>query len=204
MTNLRKLLESKPDAHSPLDGHTLVAKKVRACYIMGWRVPSGRECNAQGDVPSSKYVLAHWPTPIIIDDFAFSQYIYGGRTVAAQPDTGNPVRDIFATCMPPAEKCPAAAEIIPTGRFKDNVKEGHNCFDQSCVLAAVRGPGSFYALQRGRMEMPGDKGDNVWKPDANGPHTIMTYIPDWPRERIAAEIDRLMALQPAKFDTISP
>ena len=93
--------------------------------------------------------------------------------------------------MPPAEKCPAAAEINPTGRFKDNVKEGHNCFDQSCVLAAVRGPGSFFDVERGRMEMVGDKGDNVWTPDPAGPHARM--VDKWPRPRVAALIDDLMA-----------
>ena len=93
--------------------------------------------------------------------------------------------------MPPAEKCPAAAEIIPTGRFKDNVKEGHNCFDQSCVLAAVRGPGSFFDVERGRMEMVGDKGDNVWTPDPAGPHARM--VDKWPRPRVVALIDDLMA-----------
>ena len=67
------------------------------------------------------------------------------------PDDGNPIRDIFVWCVPPVEKCPAAAEIIPTGKVKDNVKEGHNCFDQSCVLAAVRGVGSFFDVEKGRM-----------------------------------------------------
>ena len=190
LTNLRRLLQSKPDRHSPLDGRALVARKVKAWYAMGWKIPKGRECNIMNDPASARYVLENWPTPIVIDDFNYSQYIYAGRKVAALPDDGNPVRDIFVWCMPPVEKCPAAAEIIPTGRFKDNVKEGHNCFDQSCVLAAVRGPGSFFDVERGRMEMVGDKGDNVWTSDPNGPHARM--VEKWPRARVAALIDELM------------
>ena len=195
LTNLKRLLQTPPDAHSPLDGHALVKRKVKAWYAMGWKIPQGRECNIQNDPASARYVLENWPTPIVIDDFNYSQYIYAGRKVAALPDNGNPIRDIFAWCVPPAEKCPAAAEIIPTGKFKDNVKEGHNCFDQSCVLAAVRGVGSFFDVEKGRMAMVGDKGDNVWTPDPNGPHVRM--VDKWPRERIAALIDDLMAAPPA-------
>ena len=116
--------------------------------------------------------------------------------MAALPDNGNPIRDIFAWCVPPVEKCPAAAEIIPTGKFKDNVKEGHNCFDQSCVLAAVRGVGSFFDVEKGCMTMVGDKGDNLWTPDPNGPHARM--VDKWSHERIAALIDDLMAAPPAR------
>ena len=195
LTNLRRLLQSKPDRHSPLDGRTLVARKVKAWYAMGWKIPKGRECNIMNDPESARYALENWPTPIVIDDFNYSQYIYAGRKVAALPDNGNPVRDIFAWCMPPVEKCPAAAEIIPTGKFKDNVKEGHNCFDQSCVLAAVRGPGSFFDIERGRMEMVGDKGDNIWTPDPNGSHARM--VDKWPRTRVATLIDDLMVKQRA-------
>ena len=195
LTNLKRLLQTPPDTHSPLDGRALVKRKVKAWYAMGWKIPQGRECNIQNDPASARYVLENWPTPIVIDDFNYSQYIYAGRKVAALPDNGNPIRDIFAWCVPPVEKCPAAAEIIPTGKFKDNVKEGHNCFDQSCVLAAVRGVGSFFDVEKGRMTMVGDKGDNLWMPDPNGPHARM--VDKWPRERIAALIDDLMAAPPA-------
>lgn len=198
LTNLRKLLESKADRHSPLDGMSLVKAKVRALYVMGGKIPRGSECNLMGDAASSKVVFAKWPTPLIVDDFWFSVYIYGGRKVAELPDDGNPVRDIFARCLPPREKCPPASAIIPTGTFKDNVKEGHNCFDQSCVLAAVRGPGSFFRLVPGRMEMVGEKGENVWTPDPKGPHAAMAYLDDWPRERMAAVIDDLMTAPPGK------
>ena len=44
--------------------------------------------------------------------------------------------------------------------------------------------------------MVGDKGDNLWTPDPNGPHARMTF--KWPRERVAALIDDLMAAPPAK------
>lgn len=196
LTNLRKLLQSKGDRFSPLDGTALVKAKVKEWYVMGWALPKGREFNIYSDAASAKYVLEHWPTRMVIDDFWFSVYIFAGRKVAALPDSRNPVRDIFARCIPPPEKCPTAAEVVASGRFKDNVKEGHNCFDQSCVFGAVRGEGSFFTLRRGRLAMPGDTGENVWTDDPNGPHYAMAPLEGWPRERIAAVLDDLMAAPP--------
>ena len=197
LTNLRKLLQSKPDAISPLDGRALVKAKVRVCYVMGGKVPQGREFNLFNDPQSAKFVFANWPVPLVVNDFWFGTYIYAGRKVAGLPEARNPVRDIYAMCLPAADGCPSASEIIPTRRFKDNVKEGHNCFDQSCVLAAVRGPGSFFRIVRGKMEMVGEHGDNVWTEEPNGPHAVMAFVDAWPRERIAAVIDDLMARPPA-------
>ena len=197
LTNLRKLLASGPDARSPLAGPELVKAKVKALYAMGGKVPKGREFNLYNDPLSADFVFRHWPTQLVVCDFWFGTYIYAGRKVAALK-AGNPIRDIYAMCLPPPGKCPSAAEIIPTGWFKDNVKEGHNCFDQVCVLAAVRGPGSFFKLVPGRMEMVGEAGENVWTPDPKGPHAAMAFVDAWPRERIAAVIDDLMAAPPGK------
>ena len=45
----------------------------------------------------------------------------------------------------------------------------------------------------GTVELLGDKGDNVWTPDPNGPHARM--VDKWPRTRVAALIDDLMVKQ---------
>ena len=59
----------------------------------------------------------------------------------------------------------------------------------------VRGIGSFYEVERGRMAMVGDKGDNVWTPDPKGPHLRM--VDKWQRQKVAALVDDLMAAPPA-------
>ena len=41
LTNVKSLLESKPDRHSPLDGPELVRRKVKHWVCMGGRFPSG-------------------------------------------------------------------------------------------------------------------------------------------------------------------
>ena len=57
LTNLRRLIESKPDDISPLDGKALVAKKVKLWVVMACRYPKGREYNAKHDAESSRIAL---------------------------------------------------------------------------------------------------------------------------------------------------
>ena len=52
-TNLRALLQSPPDAHSTLGGVDLVARKVKALWVMGGKYPTSvgtgfAECNVAG------------------------------------------------------------------------------------------------------------------------------------------------------------
>ena len=54
-TNLRRLLETKGDAFSPLDGRALVAKKVKAWYAMACRYPDGYEYNSKEDGESTAW-----------------------------------------------------------------------------------------------------------------------------------------------------
>src|SRR5690606_20715500 len=45
LTNVRKLMESKPDQHSNLDGMDLIRKKVKLWSCMGGVFPEGKEAN---------------------------------------------------------------------------------------------------------------------------------------------------------------
>lgn len=79
-TNLARLLDSPPDASSPLDGRQLVASKVRLLVIMAgsFRRPAPNdtarahefpkqapEFNLAVDVPSAQALFANWPTRIV-------------------------------------------------------------------------------------------------------------------------------------------
>merc|ERR1711924_301722 len=48
MSNLKALLQSKGDQHSPLDGPELVAQKVKLLAAMAGLYPKGFECNMMG------------------------------------------------------------------------------------------------------------------------------------------------------------
>ncbi|HEX3134556.1 MAG TPA: nucleoside hydrolase [Planctomycetota bacterium] len=70
-TNLVGLLESKPDAISPLAGPELVTAKVQFIAIMAgeFTKPDYKEYNVIKDIPSAKKLASSWPTPIVWSGF---------------------------------------------------------------------------------------------------------------------------------------
>ena len=163
LTNMRRLLESKPDAHSKLDGRALVAKKVQCWYLMGCRHPDQKEYNIVGDVASARIAIEKWPTPIIFSDWNYGTDVYSGRRVAeTEYAFRNPVKDIFAKCLP------------PRGSGKGGVSEGHESWDEVTVFAAVRcglgifgksiGQTRFFNIEKGTYKIAED-GASTWVAD---------------------------------------
>lgn len=74
-TNCARLLNSKPDEHSDLDGKALIKKKVKEFVIMAGAFQSIRyntnyiEYNVVKDIPAAKKVAEEWPTPVIWSGF---------------------------------------------------------------------------------------------------------------------------------------
>ncbi|MBN2291861.1 MAG: nucleoside hydrolase [Pirellulales bacterium] len=80
-TNLARLLDTKGDEYSPLDGKSLVKKKVRLLSIMAGvfepkrMAKRDKEYNIRIDIPTAKKVLEQWPTPIVISGHEIGQAI---------------------------------------------------------------------------------------------------------------------------------
>jgi inosine-uridine nucleoside N-ribohydrolase len=69
-TNLARVLDTRPDAASPLDGRTLVSQKVRLLSVMAGNFANGQpEFNLAQDVPSAVKLFHEWPTPIVVSGF---------------------------------------------------------------------------------------------------------------------------------------
>ena len=69
-TNLARLLDSGPDSISDLNGHDLIAKKVRLISIMAgaFNMIDGRihrEYNVVKDIPAAQALADRWPSPIV-------------------------------------------------------------------------------------------------------------------------------------------
>ena len=69
-TNLARLLDSRADEHSELDGTALVKKKVSVLSIMAGAFEqidgrTHREYNVVKDIPAAKAIADRWPTPVI-------------------------------------------------------------------------------------------------------------------------------------------
>ena len=177
-TNLRRLLETKGDAISPLDGRALVAKKVKAWYAMACRYPDGYEYNSKEDGESSKIAFRDWPTPIYFLDWCYGVEVKCGVPVSKVGGTVNPVRDVFKRALT---------------AYKE-AEKGHAAWDEVTVLAAVRGWQSYFGTVRGKFDIVDEKGKNAWTPNPKGNHYVLTV--KTPKAEVGKIVDELMARGP--------
>ena len=177
-TNLRRLLETKGDAISPLDGRALVAKKVKAWYAMACRYPDGYEYNSKEDGESSKIAFRDWPTPIYFLDWCYGVEVKCGVPVSKVGTAVNPVRDVFKRALT---------------AYKE-AEKGHAAWDEVTVLAAVRGWQSYFGTVRGKFDIVDEKGKNAWTPDPKGNHYVLTV--KTPKAEVGKIVDELMARGP--------
>ena len=71
-SNFAALLDTPGDAASPLGGRELVRQKVKLLSVMAGSFKPGnhdRELNVVQDLPASKKLARHWPTPIVWSGF---------------------------------------------------------------------------------------------------------------------------------------
>jgi inosine-uridine nucleoside N-ribohydrolase len=74
-TNFKRLLESQPDAHSPLNGKDLIAKKVKELSIMAGAFQTVNwdtrhlEYNVVKDIPAAQALAKNWPTPVVFSGY---------------------------------------------------------------------------------------------------------------------------------------
>ena len=192
ITNMRRLLETKPDAISPLDGKALVAKKVKVWVAMACQYPFGQEYNARWDHESSRIAFANWPTPIVFSDAKYGKDCFAGRAVAEMKAERCPVKDVFSGNIPSREEIRKdSAKWLRRGYGMG----GRSAWDETAVLVAVRGIEPYFNAERGTFRMVGNKGDNEWAPDAeNGPHIRITEKVS--KFEVARVIDELMTRPP--------
>ena len=187
LTNMRRLLETGPDEHSPLDGRALVAQKVIKRVAMACWYPRGKEYNSMMDWESSKIALENWPTPIIFSDFQYGCDIYSGRAVAEMEGPRNPIKDVFAGHLPSREAITQDPEGWNRRQFGMG---GRSSWDQTTVLACVRGEESYFGVERGTHRMIGTEGENEWIPSADGPH--LRLVDKTPKAEVGRLIDGLI------------
>ena len=91
--NLSALLDSPADSISPLDGHDLIAQKVKRLVLMGGGYPSRNgETNFQGDPASAQDVANNWPTKVVYSGFEVGDAVHTGDTISSVHPADSPVR----------------------------------------------------------------------------------------------------------------
>ncbi|HEY5792453.1 MAG TPA: hypothetical protein VIS74_04090 [Chthoniobacterales bacterium] len=173
LNNLHALLLSPPDAHSPLAGGELVRRKVAHLVVMGGDYPEGKEHNffARGSHAVTAEAINRWPTPILFSGFTLGLAVRTGPGLLALPET-HPVRRAYA---------------LHPSRPLEN---GRPSWDQTAVLAAVRGPACFWELSPAGVNHIAADGSNQWQSDPLGSHAYL--IEKKPPAEAAAEIEALM------------
>ncbi|MDO5320140.1 MAG: nucleoside hydrolase [bacterium] len=193
LSNLRRLLETKGDQYSPLDGKALVAQKVKVWVAMACKYPRGKEYNSMWDAESSKIAIDNWPTPIVFSDWEYGSDVFAGRAIAEMEGPRNPVKDVFAGNIPSREEVRKDPALWQRRCFGMG---GRSAWDETAVLAAVRGFDAYFNVHRGRYKMIGDKGENEWVPCEDGPHIRITEKMN--KDEVGRVIDGLITRPPAK------
>jgi hypothetical protein len=160
LTNLRNLLDSRPDEHSKLDGEALVKQKVKQWVCMGGVFPSGRFPNGQGeynlmwDTVASVRAINDWPTPVVFSGFAIGAAIKVGARLRETPEA-NPVRACYQ---------------------RYNGLKDREAWDLTAVLYAVRGASNYWTLSEPGfclMHARVSHGYNEWIPTAAKQHRYL-------------------------------
>ncbi|MBP6964541.1 MAG: nucleoside hydrolase [Armatimonadetes bacterium] len=163
MTNLARLLDSKPDKASPLTGMELVKAKVREYVMMAgaFGPDPGGEYNVVQDAESARRVFERWPTPIAASGFEIGAAIlYPAESI--EKDYGwvknHPVAEAYRAYM----KMPYDR---PT-------------WDLTAVLYAVRPDRGYFGVSpNGRITMD-EKNVTRFTADEKGRHRYLTVTPD--------------------------
>jgi inosine-uridine nucleoside N-ribohydrolase len=91
------LLDSAPDALSPLSGRELAARKVRLVSVMGGNFDGNKpEFNIMTDVPSAQKLVANWPGEMVFSGFEIGNAIlYPAVSIDHDFASGNPVPEAY-------------------------------------------------------------------------------------------------------------
>lgn len=152
-TNLAQLLESAPDAISPLPGNELVKQKVARLVTMAGDMvhPDVAEYNVIRDVAAARKVFSEWPTPLVTSPHEVGNHIEYPAT-SIENDFGwtevHPVVEAYKAYLP-----------MPYDR---------PTWDLTSVLYAVEGTGNYFTLSdAGDIEVS-EGGVTTFTPDPAG------------------------------------
>jgi hypothetical protein len=178
LMNLRDLLESSADEHSPLSGADLVRRKVKQLVVMGGKYPQSDPKNGEynfagfGAGLDTQYIVEHWPTPILFSGFEIGQAILTGKKLVSAP-TANPVRRAY--------------ELY-------DALGGHASFDLTAAFAAVRPPHLYWDIVDGYCQVA-DNGTDTW---STAPHGHSYLVAKTSNSDMAAILDDLLTLPPRR------
>lgn len=161
-TNFARLLESAPDAFSPLTGKALIKKKVTRLSIMAGEFRPGErpEYNVLKDIHAAQKMAKQWPTPIVWSGFDIGQTItYPHQSIEQDYNyiEHHPVKEAYVLYQPPPHDRPT--------------------WDLTAVLAAVLPDQDYFTLSPpGRVRVL-DSGETQFQPAPRGRDRVLKTDP---------------------------
>ncbi|HEU5111258.1 MAG TPA: nucleoside hydrolase, partial [Micromonosporaceae bacterium] len=172
LTNLAQLRRVDPG---------LVARKVARTVVMGGEYPRATtaEWNFGLDLPATRRVVAHWPTPAVYDGFEIGARVFAGNGVCAAHPAGSPVRAVF--------------DVL----YGCGNAQADGTWDPTAMYYALYGTGEpgrrVYRLAgAGGHNVVTPDGLNHWAPGGRGQRYLVLTDAD----RLTAAIDRLVNHHP--------
>jgi inosine-uridine nucleoside N-ribohydrolase len=166
LSNIKKLLESKGDSLSILDGAALIKKKVKQFVVMGGQFPSGKkEWNFDGNMPGvTKYVIEHLEVPIVFSGYEVGVYVLAGD-IFNRIEKNTP---LYIGFMHFSQFAPWVSH-----RFEGKILQNPT-YDQTAVLYAVQGGiGLYWDKIDGGKCVADEFGGNTWIPGAASKHAYL-------------------------------
>ena len=161
-TNLARLLDTKPDDYSPLNGRKLVEKKVRLLSVMAGDFRQSvkrriREFNVVQDIPAAQKLAKEWPTPIVYSGFEIGRAIRY-PAVSIERDYSyvrhHPLQEAYQLYMPTPHERPT--------------------WDLTSVLWAVRPDHGYFDLSSEGRASFDEKGATTFREDSGALHRYLT------------------------------
>ncbi|MEM1339653.1 MAG: nucleoside hydrolase [Bacteroidota bacterium] len=185
LLNIKRLIDSNADKHSPNNGLELIKTKVKEFVIMGGQFPRGerREWNFDGNMPGvTQYVLGKLnDVPITFLGYEIGVDIKTGEVFNELPKDS----PLYLGFYHFSKYAPWLNHQFE-GKIYDN-----STYDQTAVLYAVRnGIGTYWQRSEKGICLPDPEGRNSWEPSATSEHTYLVL--EWSKAQMEAEIEKFM------------
>jgi len=163
LTNAARLMDSKPDESSPLDGMELVKKKISLyCMMAGaFSDPRAPEYNVIIDADASREVFEKWPTPIVASGYEIGLAIkYPAQSIEM---------DYRYVPHHPVAEAYRLYEKMPNDR---------PTWDLTAALYAIRPEHEYFGLSKAGKISLGEKNVTKFEERADGTHRFLTLTPE--------------------------
>jgi inosine-uridine nucleoside N-ribohydrolase len=163
-TNFARLLDTPTDDISPLTGRELIEKKVKFLSIMAgsFNEPPGfKEYNVMNDLPSSKKLVAQWPTEMVFSGHEIGRLIQHPG-ISMKEDYNyvkyHPLKDAY--------------------HFYRGLDNSQPTYDLTSVLYAVRPNRGYFTLSPPGTVTVQEDGETTFRAHEGGKHRYMIVNPE--------------------------